>query len=41
VLAICALVMLRVVGLGGWARACSGWWGFARGGPKGGSACRK
>ncbi len=29
------LMMLRAVGWGGWARGCSGWWGFARGEPRG------
>ena len=35
----CAKMMLRAVGWGRCARGCSGWWGFARGEPRGGGAC--
>ena len=39
--ACCAWMLLRAVGRGSWARGCSGWWGFARGEPRGGGACRQ
>jgi hypothetical protein len=35
------VMMLCVVGRGGWAIGCSGWLGLARGERRGGSACRQ
>ncbi len=37
----CAWMMLRVAGRGWSAQGCSGRWDFARGGPRGGGACRQ
>ncbi len=35
------LMILRDAGWGGCAQGCSGWWGYARGEPRGGGACRQ
>jgi hypothetical protein len=37
----CALMMLRAAGWGRCVWGCIGWWGFARGEPRGGGACRQ
>jgi hypothetical protein len=37
----CERVLVCVMGWGGCAQGCSGWWGFSRGEPRGGSLCRQ